>query len=97
MRTPGEPLFIVMVRFAPNPMLEVHGSERGTSTSPPGAQAGVGIPRRPAIFAARNVLTSAETITAELFPAAISAVFENGSAGVVLKSPPQLDELSSGS
>ena len=45
----------------------------------PAAQDGVGVPRRTAIFDARNVLTSAETITAEFFAPAISAGVRLGS------------------
>src|ERR1700687_4670584 len=76
MPTPGAPACIVIVRFDPNPMFELHGCERGTSTPLPAAQAGAAIPRKPAILAPRNVLTSAETSTAEFFPAAISATLE---------------------
>src|SRR6266849_6722454 len=76
MPTPGAPALIVIVRFAPNPMFELQGCERGTSTSLPAAQEGVAVPRKPAILAPRNVLTSAETSTAEFLPAAISATLE---------------------
>lgn len=54
---------------------------RGTRISVPAAQDGVGVPRRTAIFDARNVLTSAETITAEFFAPAISAGVRLGSGG----------------